>query len=262
MLTDSLLVNTLIPLRDGSRLMIYGTTTTGSLDAYKLLDPLQLRPTADGYTPQLALHGERLEQRRTSFGVGYWKRAGENTVFGINASAMTQTGAYYDVASNLADFRKPTHMFNLGAVMSHRSGTWELTAAGELTHLSMASTNEVLRFTPANMVSAEIGLRKSGVAFSGGLRDSLSFSLVVPPRAISGSLHVAYLTPTADGLGRVAATYEVPMSKLGSEPARMEAAYRLQSGRNWTFTLTGGAALSRVAGQENHEAMANFRWAF
>jgi hypothetical protein len=262
MVTDSLLVNTLIPLRDGARLMIYGTTTTGALSAYKPLNPLQLRPTTDGYMPQLALSGQPLEQHRTSFGVGYWKRRGADTVFGINASVMTQTGGYYDVTSNLADFQKPTRMFNLGAMASHRSGSWELSASGELTHLTMASGDNVLRFTPANLVSAQIGLRKSGVAFSGDLRDSLGLSFIVPPRAISGSLRAAYLTPTADGLGRMAATYAVPLSRLGSEPPRIEAAYRLESGRNWTFSLTGGATLSHATDQETGEAKATFQWAF
>jgi hypothetical protein len=262
MITNSLLVNTLIPLHDGSRLMAYGTTTTGSLDAYKPLNPLQLRPTVDGYMPQLALNGSQVDQHRTSFGVGYWKQTGNNTVFGINASVMSQTGGYYDLTSNLADFQKPTRLFNLGAVVSHSSGSWELTASSELTHLSMAGGDNVLRFTPANMVSAQLGLRKSGVAFAGTMHDSLGLSFVLPPRAISGSLRAAYLTPTADGLGRTAATYDVPLSRLGSEPPRIEAAYRLESGRNWTFSLTGGAALSRATAQESGEAMASFKLAF
>jgi hypothetical protein len=262
MLNDSLLVNTLVPLRDGGRLMVYGSSTTGAVVGYRPQDPLQLRPTADGYMPQLALRGSGREQRKTSFGLGYWKQAGENTVLGLNASMMRQTGGYYDLTSNLADFQKPTKLFNLGAVASHRSGSWELTASGELTHLSMASGDAVLHFTPANLVSAQIGLRKSGVALADGMHDSLGVSLVLPPRAVSGNLRASFLTPTADGIGRQTASYDVPLSRLGSEPPRIEAAYRLESGRNWSFSLTGGAALGRATAQESGEVMASYNLVF
>jgi hypothetical protein len=262
MISNSLMVNTSVPLRDGSRLMVYGTKTTGALNGNRPTNPLQLRPTVDGYMPQMALTGERMEQNRTSVGVGYWKRAGQNTVVGLNASTMMQTGGYYDLTSNLADFRKPTHLFNLGGVVSHRSGDWELTASGELTHLRMAGGDNVLRFTPANLVSAQIGLRKSGVAFADGMRDSLGVSFVLPPRAVSGNLRASFLTPTADGIGRQTASYDVPLSRLGSEPPRIEAAYRLESGRNWSFSLTGGAALGRATAQESGEVMASYKLVF
>ena len=99
-----------------------------------------------------------------------------------------------------------------------------------------------LAFTPGNMVSAELGLRKSGLAFAS--RDSLAFSIVLPPRAISGQLRVNYMTRTPDGLGRQAAHLAVPISRLGSEPLRVEAAYRLTITPFWTISLTGGANLA------------------
>lgn len=262
MMKAAIVGNALFRLQDGSRLMIYGTTTTGSLQGYKPMDPLELRATEDGYMPQLALRSDRLEQHRTSFGVGYWKKIGEQTVLGVNASIMTQTGGYYDLTSNLADFDRPTRMFNLGVAMSHTMGSWELVTSGELTHLRMSGATNVLRFTPANLVSAELGFRKSGVAFAGRTQDSLGVSFVLPPRAISGSIRADYLTRTPDGLGRMAASYEVPLSHLGSEQPRIEAAYRLTGSKGWTLDLTGGTNLGNDTYTGGAETMAKFSLAF
>jgi hypothetical protein len=44
-----------------------------------------------------------------------------------------------------------------------------------------------------------------------------------------------------------------------SEPPPIEAAYRIENGRNRTFSLAGDAALNRATAQETGEAMTVFR---
>ena len=242
LMKNALIANALISLPGRSRLMVYGIGTTGAMSPRDTRNPLDMRVTQDGYGPSLALAREPLQLRQSGVGVGYWTQPDANTVLGVNFSMLTQKGGYYTLASDLAAFDKPTRMFNLGVAAIHRIAGLELTASGEITHLRMSTGADGLSFTPASMVSAEIGLRKPGLAF--GNRDSVGLSLVLPPRAISGQIQVDYLTPTPDGLGRQAAHLAVPISRLGSEPLRVEAAYRLTITPFWTISLTGGANLA------------------
>jgi hypothetical protein len=114
--------------------------------------------------------------------------------------------------------------------------------------------------TPANIVSAEMRLRKAGVAFADGkLSDSLGIALVMPPRAVSGSLKVDYLTRTEDGLGRQAVLRDFALSGMNADPVKVEAAYRLTSGSSWSVDIGGGVNLHRNAYSGAGEAFASFR---
>jgi hypothetical protein len=176
---------------------------------------------------------------------------------------MIQRGGYYSLTSDLADLQRPTKLFNLGAAAVRKLGTWEVALSGELTHLRMNGGAQALSFTPAALASAELSLRKNRLAFAhGDLRDSLALSFTLPPRAVSGSLRVDYLTPTADGMARQAAVLSVPLAALGHEPARVEAAYRLGRGAKWSLNLSGGLNLEQVPGLGAGEGMATFKFGF
>jgi hypothetical protein len=260
LLKNALVANALIRLPGHSRLMVYGIGTTGAMTPHPGQTPLDLRVTDDGYGPGLALSRDPLQLRQSGVGVGYWTQPDKRTVLGVNMSVLTQTGGYYSLTSDLAAFKKPTRLFNLGVAGIRRIGGLELTASAELTHLQMASGSDGLAITPANMVSAEIGLRKSGLAFAD--RDSLGLSFVLPPRAISGQVRVDYMTPTADGLGRQAARLMVPLSQLGAEPPRVEAAYRLALASQWSVSLTGGVNLANTDYVGAGELLAGMKLSF
>jgi hypothetical protein len=264
LLKGAFIGNALFALQGGrSRLMAYGMTTAGALEAHLPNNSLEMQLTSQGYMPRVALTGGRdMHQQQNGFGLGYWTQRGRNTVIGFNASVISQKGGWYSLMTNLADFNHPTRMFNFGMAAIRRFGNWELTASGELTHLRMAGASGALSMTPANLVSAEAGLRKSGIfANRTSMRDSLAFSIAMPPRAVSGNLRIEYLTPTADGLGKRSMTKLIPIARLGSEPVRAEAAYRLKSGHGWSFSLSGGLNLGSASDYGRGEAMAGFNLA-
>jgi hypothetical protein len=260
LLKNALVANALIRLPGRSRLMVYGIGTTGAMTPHQGQTPLDLRVTDEGYGPGLALSRDPLELRQSGVGVGYWTQPDARTVLGVNLSVLTQTGGYYTLTSDLAAFDKPTHLFNLGVAGIRRIAGVELTASAEITHLQMTSGSDGLAITPGNMVSAEIGLRKSGLAFAG--RDSLGLSFVLPPRAISGQIRVNYMTPTPDGLGRQAARLMMPLSRLGAEPPRVEAAYRLDIAPRWSVSLSGGANLANTGYVGAGELLAGMKLSF
>lgn len=263
LLRGALIGNALVKLPGQSRLMIYGITTTGAMNPRFGDNPLEMRLSEQGYMPRAALTRDGVGRSQTGFGVGYWKQAGDHTVIGVNASAILQNGGYYSLTSDLADFQRPTKMFNFGAAAIRELGDWELSLSGELSHLRMNGGGQALSFTPATLASAEFGLRKGNLAFAhGSLRDSLALSFTVPPRAITGSLKVSYLTPTADGLDLQGATALIPISSLGNEPVRVEAAYRLTAGARWSLNLSGGMNLEQVPGMASGEGMATFKFSY
>jgi hypothetical protein len=240
--------------------MVYGIGTTGAMTPHPGQTPLDLRLTDDGYGPGLALSRDPLAMRQSGVGIGYWTQPDARTVLGVNMSVLTQKGGYYNLTSDLAAFDKPTRLFNLGVAGIRRIGGLEFTASAEVTHLQMASGSDGLNFTPANMVSAETGVRKSGLAF--GNRDSLGLSFVMPPRAVSGQIRVDYMTRTPDGLGRQAALLMVPLSQLGAEPPRVEAAYRLALAPRWSVSLSGGANLADTGYVGAGELLAGMKLSF
>lgn len=262
LLRGALISNALIKLPGRSRLMVYGIVTTGSMNPRFADSPLDMRLSDQGYMPRAAMTRDPAKRTQTGIGVGYWSQPDDKTIIGVNASAIIQDGGYYSLTSDLADFERPTRMFNLGAAATRKLGGWQLTLSSELTHLRMSGGAQALAFTPATLVSAEFGLRKNHVAFADGdLRDSLSVAVSLPPRAIAGKLRVNYLTRTADGLGTMAAHYAVPLSALGNEPMRVEAAYRLSAGSTWSISLSGGLNLARASALGAGEGMATFRLA-
>jgi hypothetical protein len=260
LLRGALIGNAAISLPGRGRLMVYGMATTGAMNPRYDGNPLELRLSERGYTPRAALIREPAARSQSGFGLGYWRQTGARTVIGVNASAMIQRGGYYSLTSDLSDFQRPTKLFNFGGAVIRRQGDWELSLSGEMTHLRMNSGDASLSFTPATLASGEISVSKNRVAFaSGDLRDSLALSLAIPPRAVAGSLRVNYLTPTADGMDRQAAMLLVPLAALGREPMRVEAAYRLRSGTQWTLSISGGANLEQVPGLAAGEGMVTFR---
>ena len=248
-----------------SRFMAYSLVSSGTVEPRLSSDVRDLLLTEHGFASRATLASGRDREdpsTRLGAGIGWWTRPDDRTIVGVNASAIVQRHGYLDLASDLELFERPTQLFNLGAAVTRMAGSWEWRLSGELTHARSAEASEsAMRFTPANLVAAELGLGKRGVfALGRGRADQLSLALVVPPRAISGALALNYLSPTADGLDRRANRLLVPLARLGAEPVRIEAAYSLLSNRGWSFSLAGGANLQQsVAGAG--EVMARFRLA-
>jgi hypothetical protein len=263
LLSSSLLAHVLVGAGDHSRLSLYGVTTSaGSIAGTNPNVPFYLQQNDERSATSLALVGSSVQRRQQGIGAGYWLQPDGKTVIGFNASMLTQKGGYYDLTSNLQAFRKPTHMLNLGAAVSRSFGAWEATATGELTHLRAPDAVDWMRLSAANLASAELRLRKNGVAFAGGgLDDSMSVALVMPPRAVSGSLRLDYMTRTADGLGRQAASYRYSLADA-AEPLKVEAAYQLSKGGSWSFDISGGYNLGRSEDSGAGEALTSFHLAF
>lgn len=263
LLSSSLFAHALVGTGDHSRLSLYGVTTSaGSITGTNPNIPFYLQENDDRSGTSLALVGTSAQRRQQGIGAGYWLQPDEKSVIGFNASMLIQKGGFYDLTSNLPAFRKPTHMFNLGAAVSRTFGSWEATATGELTHLRAPNAVDWMRLRSANVASAELRLRKNGVAFAGGgLDDSMSVALVMPPRAVSGSLRLDYMTRTADGLGRQATTYRYSLADA-AEPVKVEAAYQLSNGGRWSFDISGGYNLRRGDFSGAGEALTSFHLAF
>ncbi|MDB5697226.1 MAG: hypothetical protein JWN69_30 [Alphaproteobacteria bacterium] len=261
LIKSALFAHALVNVSANGRLSIYGTTTSaGSISAaapdQPLFDQLADRDSAT----RLALTGSRVALHQSGVGMGYWLQPDEHTVIGFNGSMLAQRGGYYDMVSDLPAFGKQTRMLNLGAAVSRRIGSWEASLSGEATHLRTAASSAGLRLTPANIVSAEVRMRKSGIAFrDGSLSDSLGLALVMPPRAVSGTLAADYMTRSEDGLGRVAAAYRYPLSRIGADPVKLEAAYQLSGGSSWSFDVSGGLNLRHSDYGGEGEALASLR---
>lgn len=260
LMKSSLVAHALVNLSENKRLSVYGTSTAGNVSAASPDDPLRLRQPELGSTTRLALTGSSAEQRQRSIGIGYWVRPDAGTAIGFNASVARQKGAYYDLTSSLEAFGKPTRMMNAGVAATRAIGGWEVSAAGELTHLRMSGGAGDIGVTPANLLSGELKLRRHGLAFGqGAVTDSLGLALVMPPRAVSGTFHVKHMTRTPDGLGRQPISSEYPLSRMGAGAPKLEAAYRLHSGGGWSVELGGGLNLRREEFGGTGELFASFR---
>ena len=264
LMKSSMFGQALLNVGKNSRLAIYGVTNSpGSLSVSVPGEPLFLKDFGRDSATRLAITGEPNDLKQHGFGVGFWMKPDHKTVLGINLSYISQRGGYYDMTSDLPGLDGSARMLNLGAVASRAIGSWEVSIAGEATHIRTSGTaTDMLRLTPSNIVSAELRARKTGVAFNDGrLADSLSVALVLPPRAVSGDLRVDYMTRTDDGLGMRAETYTHALSKVTADPPKIEAGYRLTSGKRWTLDLSGGLNLKQgYAGRG--EALASFRMGF
>lgn len=263
LLNSSLFAHALVGAGAHSRLSLYGVTTSaGSITGTNPNIPFYLQQSDGNSAASLALVGSSAQRRQQGIGAGYWLQPDGKSVIGFNASMLIQKGGYYDLTSNLPAFRKPTRMLNLGAAVSRTFGSWEATATGELTHLRASNAVDWMRLSSANVASAELRLRKNGAAFAGGgLEDSMSIALVMPPRAVSGSLQLDYMTRTADGLGRQATTYRYSLADA-AEPLKVEAAYQLSEGSSWSFDISGGYYLQRSDYSGAGEALTSFHLAF
>lgn len=265
LLKSSMFGQALFNIGQSSRLAVYGTTNaTGAIMATAPGEPVLLQHLGERSTARLALTGLPNEQRQYGFGLGYWTRPDRHTVIGVNVSYLVQNGGYYDMASTLDGLDGTTRLFNLGAVVSRALGSWEVSAAGEISHVSMSGgTSEIFSLTPANIVSAELRLRKAGVAFGGGeLADSLSVALVMPPRAVSGTLRLDYMGPTADRLDLQPYHLRLGLGDLDADPVKVEAGYRLTGGSGWTLDLSGGVNLRQSDYAGRGEALASFHMGF
>jgi len=246
LLRGALIGNALINVRGHGRLMAYAIATAGELDPQWQAHPIEGRSFDQDRFIRASLRKQSTQRRQTGFGIGYWKQSGENTVVGINLSAIRQTRGYYSISSDFADFERPTGLVNLGGAVSRQMGSWELSASAEVTHLRMGGAQRVFTITPATMVSGNLGVKKTGVLFGKGqMSDGFGLTFSIPPRAVKGSLQVDYMTRTADGTGRMPASIHVPLADLGSDPPRLEAAYHLARGERWSFSISGGINLSR-----------------
>lgn len=263
LLNGALIGNALVKMPGNARLMAYGIVTSGAVDIHARENLLDMRVSEVGPMPR-ALTGETVRRKQTEVGIGYWMRPSERTTLGINASVMSQTGGFYSLTSDLANFDSPTRMFNLGAAAIRKFGSWDVSLSGEVTHLRMSNrADAALSFTPTTLVSAEIAVSKNGVAFSGhGASDHLTLSLALPPRGIAGGLRASYMKPTADGMELEAATRYVPFAALGTEPMRFEAAYRISSGSGWTVSVSGGVNLGEAVDLAPAEGAATFKLRF
>jgi len=259
LLKSSLFLHGLFDVAEHGRLSVYATSSqSGSLEAAAPDEPAFMRDRGPNEISRLALNGIRSELHQQGVGAGYWFQPDRNSIIGFNSSMLVQNGGYYDMASNLGAFGRPNRLINLGVAANRTFGTWELSAAGEVTNISTAASADPITLTPSRIVSGELRLRKAGVATMGdGLTDNLSLALVMPPRAVSGSLKVEYVARTADGLGRQAAFYDAALSSLGSEPLKVEAAYQLSRGVSWSFDLSGGLNLRRSDYSGVGEALAS-----
>ena len=259
LLKSSLFGQALFSLSDHSRLAVYGTTNSpGSVNASNPDEPFFLHNADHNSMTRLALTGSAAEQKQHGFGMGYWLQPDASTVVGLNASYLTQSGGYYDMVSSLPGFDRQTRLVNLGAMASRSFGSWEVSAAGEVSHVTTGAAAEAFRLTPANIASAELRLRKGGIGFSqGDMQDSLSLALVVPPRAVSGSLKVDYLTRTDDGLGRRAASQNIALSSMGEIRPRSKPPTGSAKAASWSVDLTGGYNLRQSDYLGRGEALAS-----
>ena len=260
----ALVSNINLRLSDTSRLMAYSLVSTGPIEPRISGDVRDLLITERGFTSRASLTSSRDREDpsgKVGAGLGWWTMPDRNLVVGINASAIIQRHGYLDLASNLDAFDRPTTLYNLGTSVTRLAGNWEFRGSAEWTHARMAiGTDTALRFTPANYVSAEMGMSRHGLLAGamGERTDHFSLALVLPPRAVSGALALNYLTPGADGVSRIATSAAVPLSRLGAEPVRLEAAYALVSSRGWSVSLAGGANLQPSTAGAG-EVMARFR---
>lgn len=262
LLKSSLFGQTLLSVGKRSRLAVYATTNSpGAINARN--EPLLLQELGANSTAQLALTSIPAEQRQHGFGVGYWTMPDRHTVLGLNTSYLVQRGGFYDMASTLPGLDGTSKLFNVGVVASRSMDSWEVSAAGEVTHIRNSGTSELLDLTPSNIASAELRVRKAGVAFSNGeFADSLSIALVMPPRAVSGSLRLDYMGPTADRMGRQPYSVRYALGELGADPVKVEAGYRLAGNTGWALDVSGGVNLRQTQYAGRGEALANFHFAF
>lgn len=242
LLDRSLLGHALVRLSDSSSLSFYVAKSTDPISPYE-----HPGATPDSFTErelhQLSFGVSREEQRKRTLGAGYWARPDSRTVVGLNASVIEQKGGWYDLSLTVPSGGTSTRITNLGAVASRLFGAWEVTVSGEISQLKSASDG-VFQFTPARIVAAEASIQRRGLLFDGATRDNLALAVVLPPRAVSGSLELDHMTRTPDGLGRQPVEYRYSLAKMAGDSPRVEASYRISGDKNWLVGLAAGVGLN------------------
>jgi hypothetical protein len=182
------------------------------------------------------------EQRKSAIGLGYWLRPDNRTVIGLNASVIEQSGGWYDLTFHMPGEKASTRILNLGGVASRRIGDWQASVSAEVSRLR-TTNNGLFNFSLATMVSGEASIQRSGILYNGSTADSLTFALSVPPRAVSGRLNVEHMARTEDGLGRRLISFSHPLSRMGAEKPKLQAAYRVSGDKGWSLGLASGVDL-------------------
>jgi hypothetical protein len=245
LLNSSLFGQATFNLGANKRFSVYGTSNMAG-SVWGLGQSPQLDGLDRNSTARFALTGRPADHKQQGVGVSYWTKPDAKTVIGFNASYIGQQGGYYDMSSTLPGLDGQSRMVNLGAVASRSMGSWEVSLAGEMTRISHEGNMDGLRLTPSNIASAELRVRKAGIAFGDAdLADSASLALVVPPRAVSGALQLDYMGPTADRMGREPKSVRYALSDLEADPMRIEAGYRLAGASGWSLDLSGGLNLEQ-----------------
>lgn len=231
-------------LSQDSRLIMFATGSAGTQVNPEAIAPLSGQ---DGGFHQMlgetAFGVDQSVRRQAGVGLSYWRQLDDRTVAGLNVSAMAQRHAFYDLASDLGIFDKPTLVVNLGAAASRTYGAWDLFASGEVSQLSGTADPGPLAFTGATLASGEVGVRRSNLFFNGGTQDALTFSLTQAPTAVAGALALDYLERTDDGLGRQSVNRAIPLSELTRQPLRLETAYSVKSGAKWSLGVGAGVSV-------------------
>ena len=243
LLDSSMLGHALLKLSGSESLSFYAARTTDPISSEMEDVSMIAHRSAERQVRLLARSDAEQEQRKNVIGLGYWARPDSRTVLGVNASVVEQDGGWYDISFHTPGAETKTRIANLGALASRRIGAWEGSVSAEVSHLR-TSTSGLFSFTPATLVSGEARIQRSGIFFNGATADSVAFALSVPPRAVAGSLSIDYMARTDDGLGRRVASLVRPLSELGAESPKLEAAYRVQGDKGWSLGVAGGVGLS------------------
>jgi len=257
LLNRSAMVSFSTPTSETGRLVTFAAVSGGARIAPEFH---QTFASQNGYydpTADRGLQLERTPREQAGFGVGWWKQPDERTVVGVTVSSFRQKHAFYDLASDLDAFDKPTQVTNFGVAAMREYGRWDLFGAVEATSIQSPESSGPIRFTDATLASGEVGVRRSNLLFSGrDAKDALSVSLAMAPQALSGALQLNYMDRTADGLGLQAVDRSVALSDLTGRTLRLQSAYTVKRGEGFSFALATGADLDNdadvsVAGELN-----------
>lgn len=259
LLNQSALASVNLPFAGSGRLTLFGASSLGGDIAPSPFAGQLVQPYLQNLDPQGALSLNRSPLRQSAVGIGYWMRPDARTVVGVTASAFTQRHGFYDLASDISTFDRPTRLYNLGLAASRAYGDWDVFGAAEVTALRAPRTDGPIRFTDGALVSGEVGVRRSSLFVRGARNDVAAVTLRAMPQAIAGRLQLDYLAPTEDGLAAQAVHSSTPLAEITGRTVRLDTSYALRQGDDWSVGLAGGADLS---GGREYQLMARARAAY
>lgn len=257
----TMLSSAVLPLSDTQRLMVYHLFTAGTINPWLSNTPSDTLRDMTQRRAQLAFQSRADGLSQQGAGASLWTRLNSKTFVGFNMSAVRQSGGFYTLKTDIPELSRPSVFLNAGSIAQREVGAWRLTMAGELTYGRMSSGNYVMGFTPITWASGTIEAQRSGLIFNEqtGLKDRFALKASLAPRSLSGHFYAHYQTRTPDGLGRTAASLMVPISQLGRDADRLEAAYQLSNGGNWSVEITGGRQFGPLLWTGRHEASITLR---